>query len=199
MRLETLNARAPLASAVYEGQVRHRRLAPRPHAFQYRIAQLYLDLDELAQVFERRWLWSSEHRNVAQFRRADFLGPTELPLSEAVRRRIGAATGQRPPGPIRLLAQLRYFGYVFNPVGFHYCFAPDGANLTCLVAEITNTPWKERHTYVLPVESALRHGGAGAGTTGIRCHALPEAPASDRCIARPRAVALSADDVKDGS
>ncbi|MEO6171148.1 MAG: DUF1365 family protein, partial [Lysobacter sp.] len=38
---------ASLASAVYEGVVHHRRHAPHPHAFRYRMAQLYLDLDEI--------------------------------------------------------------------------------------------------------------------------------------------------------
>ena len=35
------------ASAVYEGVVRHRRHAPRAHGFRYRMAQLWLDLDEV--------------------------------------------------------------------------------------------------------------------------------------------------------
>ena len=38
---------APLASAVYEGIVRHRRHGPRPHDLRYRVTQLYLDLEEL--------------------------------------------------------------------------------------------------------------------------------------------------------
>ena len=53
-RHENANA---LASAIYEGQVGHRRHAPRMHAFEYRMAQLYLDLDELDAVFAGRWLW----------------------------------------------------------------------------------------------------------------------------------------------
>ena len=60
-----------LASAVYEGVVRHRRHAPHPHTFRYSMAQLYLDLEEIEQVFEGRWLWSSSRRNVAEFRRSD--------------------------------------------------------------------------------------------------------------------------------
>lgn len=151
---------APLVSAVYEGVVRHRRLVPHPHAFNYRMAQLYLDLDELDQVFRERWLWSLEKRNVAQFRRSDYLGPAELPLAEAVRQRVGQAIGRRPLGPIRMLAHLRYVGLVFNPVTFYYCFEPDGVTLDCVVAEITNTPWKERHAYVLPVDTAERRGRA---------------------------------------
>jgi len=148
----------PLASAVYEGVVRHHRHAPHPHAFNYRIAQLYLDLDELDRVFAGRWLWSNGHRNLAEFRRGDYLGPTDLSLAEAVRRRVEQATGQRPAGPIRLLTHLRYAGLVFNPVSFYYCYGADGETLECIVAEITNTPWKERHAYVLPVATAETRG-----------------------------------------
>ena len=154
MSVKPASTKLQLASAVYEGVVRHRRHAPHAHAFDYRMAQLYLDLDEVEQVFANRWLWSSEHRNVAQFRRSDYLGPTELPLAEAVRRRVEQATGHRPVGPIRLLTHLRYVGLVFNPVSFYYCFAEDGVTLVAVVAEITNTPWKERHAYVLPIENA---------------------------------------------
>ena len=105
----------PWASAVYEGVVRHRRHEPHPHAFTYRVAQLYLDLDEVERIFHGRWLWSASHANVAQFRRSDYLGPCDLPLAEAVRRRVEQATGRRPSGPVRLLTHLRYFGLVFNP------------------------------------------------------------------------------------
>jgi hypothetical protein len=148
------------ASAVYEGVVRHRRLAPHPHAFNHRMAQLYLDLDEIDRVFAHRWLWSTRRRNVAQFRRSDYLGPTGLPLAEAVRQRVEQATGRRPPGAVRLLTHLRYLGFVFNPVSVYYCFAADGVTLAAIVAEITNTPWKERHAYVLPVEIAQAQGRA---------------------------------------
>ncbi|MBS0579106.1 MAG: DUF1365 domain-containing protein [Proteobacteria bacterium] len=146
-------------SAVYEGSVRHRRYGPCAHAFRYRVAQLYLDLDELEQVFKGRWLWSCNRRNLAEFRRADFLGPPASGLAAAVRDRAEEATGQRPRGPIRVLTHLRYAGYSFNPVTFYYCFSAGAAGeLECVVAEITNTPWRERHAYVLPTAGALRQG-----------------------------------------
>jgi DUF1365 family protein len=160
VNIESASSRAPMESAIYEGIVRHRRLAPHPHAFSYKMAQLYLDLDEVDHVFDRRWLWSSTRRNVAQFRRSDYLGPTDIPLAEAVRQKIDKATGKRPNGPIRVLTHLRYFGVAFNPVTFYYCFAADGVDLECIVAEITNTPWKERHAYVLPMDTAESHGRA---------------------------------------
>lgn len=150
-----------LASAIYEGNVRHRRHAPHAHAFDYRMAQLYLDLDELDSVFKRHVFWSTHRRNVAEFRRSDYLGGKEGSLSDAVRERVRVETGRRPSGPIRMLTHLRYFGHIFNPVTFYYCFdAIDGGEptLDCIVAEITNTPWKQRHAYVLPVAAAQRHG-----------------------------------------
>jgi uncharacterized protein len=141
-----------LVSAVYEGVVRHRRHLPYPHSFSYRMAQLYLDLDELDRVFDRRWLWSVGRRNVAEFRRSDYLGPPGVPLAEAVRDCAEKVTGRRP-GPVRLLSHLRYGGYVFNPVSFYYCYCytAGGSSLDCIIADITNTPWRERHAYVLPV------------------------------------------------
>jgi len=49
-----------------------------------------------------------------------------------------------------MLAHLRYAGFVFNPVSFYYCYEADGETLAAVLAEITNTPWRERHAYVVP-------------------------------------------------
>ena len=58
-------------------------------------------------------------------------------------------TGVRPAGPIRVLTQPRSFGHCFNPVSFYYCIDMDGERVQALVAEVTNTPWGERHAYIL--------------------------------------------------
>ena len=149
-----------LNSAIYEGWVRHRRHAPVGHAFRYRMFQLYLDLAELDQVFAGRWLWSVDRPNLAQLRRRDYFGDPALPIDTAVRDHVQALRGTRPTGPIRLLTHARYFGKTMNPVSFYYCFAADGHALECVVAEITNTPWGERHAYVLPADQAVRRGRA---------------------------------------
>ena len=151
--------KAVLASAVYEGWVQHRRHAPRAHAFRYRMFQLYVDLAELPALFKKRWLWSLQRRNVAQFRREDYFGDPGVPLEQAVRDRVESETGRRPRGPIRLLTHGRYFGVLMNPVSFYYGFAEDGATLDWVLAEITNTPWGERHAYLLRTEHAQRRGG----------------------------------------
>lgn len=144
----------PMHSAIYTGWVRHRRFAPRAHSFRYRLFMMYLDLAELDRVFQGRWLWSSRHPALAWLRRADYLGDPRVPLDQAVRDRVEQQTGARPQGPIRMLTHLRYFGYCFNPVTFYYCFDPDGSRVEATVAEVTNTPWSERHAYVLRDDSS---------------------------------------------
>ena len=85
-----------------------------------------------------------------RFRRRDYLGPRAIPLDRAVRDAVEGRTGSRPEGPIRLLTQLRSFGHYFNPVTFYYCLDARGDGVEAVVAEVTNTPWGERHAYVLP-------------------------------------------------
>ena len=136
-------------SALYRGRLRHRRFAPKPHAFEYPLFMAYLDLAELDKVFRARWLWSARKPALAWLRRADYLGDASMPLDEAVRARVARETGTRPSGPIRMLTHLRMFGYAFNPVTFYYCFDAADARVETIVAEITNTPWGERHAYVL--------------------------------------------------
>ncbi|MHC4948252.1 MAG: DUF1365 domain-containing protein [Planctomycetota bacterium] len=137
------------ASGLYEGWVRHRRRAPVGHAFRYALFMVYLDLDELDEVFRGRWLWSTRGPNVAWLRRRDHLGDPDVPLADAVRDLVEAETGARPAGPVRLLTHLRYFGHCMNPVSFYYCFDHAGDRVETIVAEVHNTPWGERHCYVL--------------------------------------------------
>ncbi len=144
-------------SALFSGQLRHRRLRPVPHTFSYRLFMLYLDLDELDTVFAGRWLWSTRRRALARFRRDDHLGEPDRPLAECVRDRVAGETGFRPGGPIRLLTHPRYWGYGFNPVSFYYCWDAADERVEAIVAEVNNTPWGERHCYV------LRDGGGAPG------------------------------------
>lgn len=147
-----------MKSAFYEGMVRHRRVEPRAHVFSYRTFLVYLDLDELPAVLDRLPFWSARGPALARFRRADYLGDPCIPLADAVRDLVARETGRRPAGAIRLLAHLRYFGHCFNPVTFYYCFDPEGARVETIVAEIENTPWRERHAYVLDPATDLGRG-----------------------------------------
>ena len=154
-------------SAIYEGWVRHRRFRPARHRFVYRLFMMYLDLDELSSLFDRRWLWSARRPNFASFRRADHLGAPCLPLDECVRQLVGDRTGHRPEGPIRLLTHLRYWGYGFNPVSFYFCFDRADRGLETVVGEVNNTPWGEQHCYVL-------HRGMDRGPAPRKSYRFPK-------------------------
>jgi DUF1365 family protein len=136
-------------SSIFSGQVSHSRTIPLSHSFRYRLFMMYLDLSELDHVFEGRWLWSTNRTAVARFRRENHFGDPDKPLDESVRELVTEKTGLRPEGPIRLLTHLSYFGYCFNPISLYYCFDQDDTRVETIVAEVSNTPWGERHCYVL--------------------------------------------------
>lgn len=134
------------ASCIYEGTIRHRRRAPQ-RELSHSIALLYLDLEELPDLLGGRLMhWAP---GPMRFRRRDYHGDRGTPLAQAVRDTVQERSGVRPDGPIRLLTQLRSFGLCFNPVSFYYCMRQDGPGVEAILAEVTNTPWRERHAYVL--------------------------------------------------
>lgn len=145
------------ASAIYEGTVAHRRRTPVAHAFRSRLFLMCIDLDELPQLFDGMPLWSARRPAPAWFRRADYLGDPAVPLADAVRDLVQERLGTRPAGPVRMLAHLRYFGHCFNPVAFYWCYAPGGERVEAIVAEVTNTPWRERHAYVAAASGNDEH------------------------------------------
>ena len=147
-------------SALFAGKVRHRRYLPRAHTFDYPLFMVYLDLDDIETVCAKSRYWSSDRRNLVEFRREDYLGAeSELPLKAAVQQKILEKTGQAHQGPVHMLTHLRYWGFCFNPVSFYFCYHPNGEHLEHIVAEINNTPWNERYAYVLSSEQSTGSGG----------------------------------------
>jgi hypothetical protein len=146
---------------------------PRAHAFEYRLFMSWLDLAELDMVFKDRWLWSTQRPAPAWFRRADYLGDPQVPLDRAVRDRVEQESGIRLAGPIRMLTHLRSFGLCFNPVTFYYCYNVADTRVETIVAEITNTPWNERHAYVLTDRMNEGNGDAKRYRFSKRFHVSP--------------------------
>lgn len=138
-------------SALYEGTLRHVRLDETRHEFTYRVLMAWLALEELPDALDAHPLWSARRWAPVRFDRRDFHGDPDVPLDEAVRDTVEATMGRRPTGPIRLLAHLRTWGWAFNPIAFYVVLDAVTAEIDVLVAEVTNTPWHERHAYVIPV------------------------------------------------
>lgn len=143
--------RTGLHSALYEGTLDHARTGDTPHAFRSAVLMAYLDLAELPKALDAHPMWSARHPAPVRFRRQDFHGDPAVPLDDAVRTTAALHLGHRPEGPVRLLAHLRTWAWSFNPIAFYFVFSPDDTAVEALVAEVTNTPWHERHAYVMPV------------------------------------------------
>lgn len=147
------------ASALYEGTVAHRRLGPVEHRLSYPVLMPLLDLDELPEALDAHPLWSARRPAPVRFRPGDFLSEkgteaeagaprSAAELAAAARALVRSRTGEAPAGPVRLLASPRMLGKGFNPVSFFFLYDSDGDTVEAAIAEVTNTPWGERHAYV---------------------------------------------------
>jgi DUF1365 family protein len=165
-----------VSSAVCSGSVRHRRLAPREHEVEMRLYLLLLDHEEMARPdgpTQRGGPLGPERWWPVRYERRDLLdGDPDVALGEAVRDLVEARTGVRPIGAVQTLTQVRTFGYVFNPLTIHYCLAPPtGApdhrggppRIEVVVLEVTNTPWHERHCYVVDARAGAVAGAFAGG------------------------------------
>ena len=146
----------PSPGSLYSGWIRHRRFSPVRHEFRMPIAMLCIDIDQWSQLFKGIPFWSSAFFNAGWLREKDYLNT--LPgarLRDRVHHAVQQATGKSITGKILLLTHPRYFGFSMNPISCFYCYGEDGITPQYLVAEVTNTPWKERIAYVIPCESHL--------------------------------------------
>lgn len=135
-------------NAVATGRVWHQRRSPHRHAFRYRLYFTLFDVERIDSLCAASPWWSRERANLVSVRRADFIGPQDRPIADAVRDRVEQDCRIRPTGQVLLLTHLRQWGSCFNPVSFYLCLDDDD-ELEFIVAEIHNTPWGQRHAYVL--------------------------------------------------
>lgn len=150
------STRRSLQSCLYTGRVRHRRQSPVVHEFKYRLFLVLINLDEIDRLFRLPLICSTGPLSLARFRRSDYFGDPLRPIDDCIRALVQQRTGVECTGPVLLLTHLRYFGLAFNPVSFYYCYDQDGETLQAIVAEVANTPWRERHCYVIPCDADRR-------------------------------------------
>ena len=134
---------------IYSGKIRHRRFTPFKRTFTYSIFMTYFDVSKIDTLFKKSFLWNTNKFAFVSYQRKDYHGNPNLTLDESVRKTVKEKTKIILKGPIRILTHLRYFGYCFNPVSFYYCFNENDTKVDLIMAEVTNTPWNERHCYFI--------------------------------------------------
>jgi DUF1365 family protein len=159
------------ASALYRGEVMHRRARPRMHQLKYRVFWLLLDLSELDRLDARLKLFSRSRFNVLSFHDRDHGDGSATPLRDQVEALLGRAGLELGGGPIRLLTMPRVLGYVFNPISLFYCHHADG-RLAAMIYEVTST-FGVRHAYLIPVPPADQADGLIAQCAAKALHVSP--------------------------
>jgi len=132
--------------AIYTGTIGHARFIPKSHRFRYPFFMWYLNLDEVEQIPDLGRWFSTRRWALSRFRRSDYLGESSLALADCVRAEMKRLTGVSVEGSVHGLLNLRTLGLYFSPVNFYFGFAGDGTP-THMLAEVSNTPWNERHHY----------------------------------------------------
>ncbi|ATH07114.1 hypothetical protein BIY24_03920 [Halobacteriovorax marinus] len=131
-----------MKSNLYYGEVTHHRTKESKHHFSYRMYTHLIDLDELEDV-------KRELPFYCKMRRKDYIGNPNKSIKSEVQRIVREKGGPIINGPVRMLTQIRLLGVCFNPVTFYYCFDKNDENLEVILAEIENTPWGERYSYLV--------------------------------------------------
>lgn len=183
--------------ALCEGVVHHHRATP-AYGFRMPVMLALLDLDHLECAWRVHPFVSDRPGRPVRFDRRDFAGDPTAPLADHVRNLVEQRLGIRPEGRIRMLAGLRTFGRCFNPIVIHWCEDRDGRTVA-QVLDVTNTPWGERHSYVLDLRAeAPDHWTVG---TAKELHVSPFLPMdlTHRVRSGPPTdrIALVIDDVRD--
>lgn len=145
-------------SPVFEGKVRHRRFRPKRHEFSYRLFMFCLDVKDPSDTLKNLKYVSVERFNWFSFRRKNYLRHPDMPLDEEARKLIDETFKQYPTGKIYLLTQLSCLGYCINPISLYFIFDEANQHLDYLILEVTNTPWGEKHNYVLKSDNTSANG-----------------------------------------
>lgn len=136
-------------SALYVGDVVHRRHRPKHHQLRYRVFSLLVDLDELDMLDRRLTLFGYNRAAAISFWDRDHGAGDGGCLRQWVEGHLSKTGVSTSSIRIRVLCYPRVFGYVFNPLTVYFCERPDG-QLVCVLYEVRNTVG-ECHTYILPV------------------------------------------------
>ena len=158
------------------GTVTHARRAPKRHVFRYRLWMLCVPL-ETADAPSGVW-----RRLLASVDRGHLLTTAE------VRAKLASAdVAQARSARLRVFAltQPRSLGFSFNPVNFYFCWV--GERLAALLADINNTPWDERHCYVLLPSKADCGPGRASFRFAKRFHVSPFLPMDGHYVLRLKA------------
>ena len=154
--MSVLNTSSQEHSGIYTGQVRHRRFGDVEHAFQYRLFMMGLDLDELPALTQRSRLFGTDWFNPIRFNEKDYLKNEPGSLKQRIGQKVRALGGSwQESNRVLMLAQCRCLGIYFSPINFYFCY-DEQDRCQYMLAEVSNTPWNQRHYYLLRLDGEMK-------------------------------------------
>lgn len=141
-----------MTADIYVSEVMHRRTRPKPYEFVYRVFNIVLDIDRIAETESRLRLFSHNRFNLFSFHDRDH-GPRDgTGLRPWIEAQLTAAGMPGAAANVRLLCMPRVLGYGFDPLSVWYCSDADGV-LRAVLYEVKNT-FGDQHGYLMPVSEA---------------------------------------------
>ncbi|RJX73680.1 DUF1365 domain-containing protein [Vibrio sinensis] len=138
-------------SGIYWGNVRHRRFGDIPHQFNYQLFMMGIDIDEIDEVTSRSKLFGQSWFNPIRFNEKDYIKSEPGSLRERISNKVSMLGGDwQQSGKVIMLAQCRCLGLYFSPANFYFCY-DQKQECQYMLAEVSNTPWRERHYYLIDI------------------------------------------------
>lgn len=137
-------------SAIYVGTIQHRRFTPKRHEFRYRLYMLAIDLDELGEPLTGHKVFGYEWWRPIRLVEKDYLASEPGTLKQRITRKVHELGGNGNIDKVVMLVQARCFGVYFSPANFYFCYDKQG-KCQQMLAEVSNTPWNQRHYYLVDV------------------------------------------------
>lgn len=135
-------------AAICAGKVWHVRHKPRIHRFGYPYFMWLLNLNKLAEIPDYRPWFSTRRWALSRLRASDYLpgNPAFPDAASAVKDKMERLTNTPVSGDVYALLNLRTMGIYFSPVNFYWA-VDDNGTPSHFLAEVSNTPWNQRHYY----------------------------------------------------
>lgn len=143
-------------SHIYRGEITHRRFSPKAHSFSYKLYMLALDVDEMQAKHKTKGIFGYAWFNLLRFEQKDYLRGEPECLKQRIKNKISFLSGCADISRISMLVQVRCLGLYFSPANFYFCYDKQD-NCTQVLVEVSNTPWNERHYYLVPLLSSDNH------------------------------------------
>jgi DUF1365 family protein len=131
------------------GKVWHKRFSPKIHEFTYNLNSWLIDLQKVEELSTSSLLINSTKRALYRFKAENYLRDSNSqPLIAKIKHKLlelnATLSGNEQ---FYLIGQLNNIGAYFSPLNLYLCY--ENTECSYILAEVSNTPWNERHYYLL--------------------------------------------------